>query len=260
MEAQTPLRIEYKNTKPIEVSVFTNSLSSIGSQYKKFALSKYGAAYSPQEAKLYIEKITEGSIITELVPYAVFALPLASNINTVVEFSKNLKLLLDSLLHNTKTEGYYASVTQGDLTDVQQILAPIAQDGSSQLIIAPQIAENATLIINLNSIEAGSIRDSASRKIYELKEPVEGFHSKVLLYFYQARDDYNSKSGDLGVIESISGKPVKTIFDTDELKQRFLGTTENIFKQAFIVDIQALTIQGKIKTYKVSHLHETIDR
>ena len=63
--SEAKLTIEIKNTKPVEITDFTDAFESLGNQYYKF-LAESPYFELSKETKLYVKEIRSGSIITEL--------------------------------------------------------------------------------------------------------------------------------------------------------------------------------------------------
>jgi hypothetical protein len=187
-------------------------------------------------------------------------LPLIEHASTVAGYVKHIKVALDYLLgHSDKRPDGMGRVNYQNLSN---IVEPIAKDSGSMLNIGTiNAAENATVNITLNSTEANAVQNAARREIAALREPETGNHEKVLLHWYQARNDMDSKSGDKALIESIYTAAVKTIFANDDLKAKMLLSTDpNPFKVAFVVDVAVETISGKPALYKVLNLHEWFEK
>ena len=80
---------------------------------------------------------------------------------------------------------------------------------------------------------------------------------KLFSIWYQTRNDQDCKTGDLGIIESIKSTPVKTIFNSEDIKtSTVLNLEENPFHYAYIVDVIVDTINGKPVIYKIVKFHE----
>jgi hypothetical protein len=79
------------------------------------------------------------------------------------------------------------------------------------------------------------------------------------MYWWQTRND-TSQTGDRAIIESISTKPVKVILESEQIKANMLKLDENLFKHAFIIDVDVETIEGRVAFYKVIDVHEGIER
>lgn len=92
-----------------------------------------------------------------------------------------------------------------------------------------------------------------------MKEPITGIKEKVVLYWYQARNDPKSQAGDHAIIESISPGPVKAVVD-EETKSKMLSGPENPFQLGYLVDVEVETINSKPSIYKVLNIHEKFDK
>jgi len=259
MENNMKLTIEIKNTKPVELTDLTISLNSLADEYKRF-LEKTQSSVSIDDVKLYVKEIKTGSIITELTTYASQTSLFTDQAGTIIEYAKYLKILYDFLIgKNPPPKEIIEKQTYENLTN---ILEPVAKDSGSQFNIgAINInADNITVNVNLNSMEANAIQNKARKYIEQLKEPETGLHSQVLMYLYQARNDVSSTTGDKAIIESIHQGPVKTIFANETIKAKVLSDKSNLFKKAYIVDASVETISGIPKLYKISEIHDVLDR
>jgi hypothetical protein len=71
------------------------------------------------------------------------------------------------------------------------------------------------------------------------------------------RGDTKAKSGDKGVIESVSKSPVKIWFASEEIKRGILDAAENPFQRMFIVDVEVKTVNDKPALYKILALKDS---
>jgi hypothetical protein len=82
-----------------------------------------------------------------------------------------------------------------------------------------------------------------------------------LLVLHQVRGDPKSKSGDRGIIESISKMPVRLWFTSEEIKKGILESPDNPFQREFIVDVEVKTVEdGKPALYKVLALKDSFEK
>jgi len=249
------LTIEIKNSKPVELVDLTNSLLGLADEYKQFLVDSNGAT-AAEEIKLYVKEIKTGSIITDLVAIAPGMLPFVQYAKTVIDFSLTLEKTLKFFLNN---KGDEPKIGKRNCQNLSSFLEPVAKDASSQLNCNTTINGNVNLVFNLNSIEANALQNTFRKKIDALKEPVTGTREKVLLYWYQARNDPKSKARDRAIIESISTGPVKAIVD-ESIKTQMLAGPENPFQLAYVVDVEIETINEKPTLYKVINLYEKFNK
>ncbi|WP_244859164.1 hypothetical protein [Shewanella dokdonensis] len=75
------------------------------------------------------------------------------------------------------------------------------------------------------------------------------------MYWYQAKFDPNSETGNRAIIDDISKKSMKVIFENNAVKNEMLHPPEHLKKQwhelAYVVDVEVETVRGVPKIYKV---------
>lgn len=250
------LRIEIKNNAPLELIDLTEALLSIGDEYKRY-LRNYPGAGKPSDLRLYVEEIRSGSAIIDVIAWAPVMLPFIEHANSVIQFGKYLKLVYDYLLGESNENPVS---DKGSYENHARITEPIAKDNGSQLNIAHVENYNSVqYILNIDSTEANAAQNRIRRDLERLKEPQSDTHFGVMLYWDQARGDLEATAGDRGVIESLSGRPVKITFAHPSLKQQMLHT-DDPFGKAFVVDVGVETVEGRPAAYRIIELHDIVDK
>ncbi len=255
MDQQPKLTICIENKYPVELMDLTRSLSSFADEYMRF-LSQQADLPEQADIRLYIKEIKTGSIIADLIALALPALPIIAYSNTIISFSGYLKKAYDYLLGRSKEKPPLAKQNYENLAN---FLEPVAKDSGSRVIVQNIINGNVHLSLNLNSIEANAVQNTARRELEALAESFSGIKEKVLLYWYQARKDIKSQVGDRAIIESILKRPVKAIFASERIKAKMLLETENPFKFAYVVDVVVETINDRPTVYKIINLYEKVE-
>jgi hypothetical protein len=253
---EAKLTIKIDNKHPVELTEFTSAFLAMGEEYKRY-ITKNDTTAVDEDIRLYIKEIKTGSIIADLQALAPLALPFVENATTIIGFTAHIKTGIDFLLgkSNEKPE-----LEKQSYENLSVILAPVAKDNGSQINFSPTVNGNVVLNLNVSSLEANAVQNACAREIAQLKEPETGFHDKVLLYWYQARNDTKSKTGDRAIVESISPANVKTIFATESIKAKMiLDDHENPFKSGYVVDVAVETVNGRPKLYKITEFYERID-
>jgi hypothetical protein len=74
------------------------------------------------------------------------------------------------------------------------------------------------------------------------------------------RGNIKAKTGDRGIIEKVSRRPVKFHFMTPEVKASIVDTPDNSFKMAYLVDGEIGKINGESGLYKIYEVHDAIDK
>ena len=250
------LHIEIKNVQPLELVDLNKSLLGIAEQYKRFVTSE-GTPADAEEVKLYVSEIRSGSIIADLVSYSPLMLPFIENTVSILDFCKYLHAAYEYLLGKTREKP--RQLEKIDYQALTNIVEPVAKDNGAQINIGAINVTN-PVFINLNSLESNAVQNSAKREIEKLQEPVTGIKEKVLLYWYQARNDPKSEAGDRAIVESIYRGPVKAVFSNESIKTKMLLDMENPFTHAYVVDLAVETIRDKPALYRILDVHEKIDK
>jgi hypothetical protein len=74
------------------------------------------------------------------------------------------------------------------------------------------------------------------------------------------KGDPKAKTGDRGVIEKFSTKPVKLHFMTPTVKSSIVDQQDNPFRMAYVVDGEVSTVGGEPGLYKIYEVHDAIDK
>ncbi|MBI2240786.1 MAG: hypothetical protein HYU59_08290 [Magnetospirillum gryphiswaldense] len=248
------LSIEIKNSKPVELLDLTNAFTSLSEQYERF-VQRGEYAVNGADTRLYIKEIRSGSIIADLVSMAPQAAFLVGHSQELIDFAKDLKNVYDFFLGKSGNE---PQRTAGELNDCAQILQPVAKDGGSQMNLSVVVNGNVVQNVYMDSLQANTVRSRVDNHIALQRLPEAGTHEKQTFYWYQARNDTKSATGDKGVIEAISRSAVKVIFANEKVKLDMIG--DRVFQLAFIVDVEVQTISGKPAVYKVLNVHESFEK
>ncbi len=261
--ANTALLVHIEHSRPIPIQDFASTIEAYGRLYSSF-LTDNGYDKEPDNTGLFVEKIEHNCIdihLCELVQAAM--LPFAENINTILEFGRHIKTLIEYFTKSKREDELNLTLQQ--LKDLKEIFNVTAGDqgGITEVSVIDRtnngIAfENCTFNFN----ESNSAQNQISKKIARMKtaEPdTEGIYKRVLMTVKQHRNDDSGK-GNKAIIDSIfKNKVVNLLFDDDELKNQILLSDDNPVKKAYQVDVEVQTVSDKVVAYKVIALHDIID-
>lgn len=250
------LQITLKNKQPVELVDLTRSFLAVAQEYRFHAL-RIGEVTTEDDVKLYVEGFRSGSIIAELSAAVPALMPMVNDINSVGQFLAYMRGAYN-LLTGRETSEKPLDLDVPSLERLAQIVEPVAKDNGSQMIIGTINIDE--LNITINHTDANAAQNAARRMISEQREPQTGLHHKCLLYWYQARNDTKSSSGERAVIEKLWRPPVRTIFADERIKAMFMQAEGYPFSAAFVVDVEVQTIQGKPRLYTITALHDVVDR
>jgi hypothetical protein len=248
------ISLTIRNVDPVELTDFTSALLALADEYNRLWSGESTDAVV-EDVRLYVKEMRPGSIVADLIALAPGALPFVENSNHVFAFVGYLKTAFDALLGQSVNP---KPLDRSSYENLSSIVDPVAKDAGASLSIAT-VNFNAPVTINLNHVQANAIQNAAKRKQAELAIPVMGTKEKVLLYWYQARNDSKSSAGDRAIVETIHANPVKVVFANESIKAKILSASENPFKMAYVVDLVVETIRGRPKLYRIIEMHEVIE-
>ncbi len=256
----TAIRVHLHHTQPVEVNDFVASVTSISNLFSSYM--KENADYKEEvKAKLYVEKIKEGSIDMWLVaPTLVGLIAFADDTNKLCDFVKHINDFIAHFLNGLHPEKKYSI---SELQDLKEVLAPTSSDRGGQIKIDAININTNQVIIQGTPVafdSSNSIQNQIKREIEVRKstEVSDGVHKKVLMQIYQLRNKADSNVGNKAIIDDIFvGKKLPVVFATDELKSEILFSEANPARTGFIVDAEVMTIEGKPKAYKIVGLSDS---
>lgn len=254
------LRIHIENSKPVEVSDFTKTMSAFGTMFSCFA-QKNGKSQEEANARLYVSKIVEGSIDIHLVEIATASLlPFVENTNLIIDFAKHIKSIYDYYVRGI---GGKPDLSAQELKGVHDMVSVPANDRGGKMTVQVIHGDVGQVVYNgcsFNAIEGNGIQNQSAKYLDSMKfVSADGeVHNRQLMTIYQVQKG-GSKSGNKGIIDSISEKRLGLVFDTDDLRDEILRSDDNPMKKGYIVDVVVLTASGKPAAYKILNLHDVID-
>jgi hypothetical protein len=147
--------------------------------------------------------------------------------------------------------------TKREASQVIAVMEPVAKDGGANLFL--NVSGDVHIHHHYDSLKANAIQNSARRFIGETA-PTNEVRQDQILSLFQVRGDASAKVGDRGIIESISPRPVKLIFASEEVKRQIIDQPENPFQKLFLVDIEAKATEGKVRLYRIFSVKDVLDR
>jgi hypothetical protein len=253
-EPKFTLTLDHK--APVSLLDLTQCFGGLADEHRRFVESRKGIS-AGEQVQIYVREVRTGSIIADLAALTPCALQFMEHSVTILDFSCYLKAAYDFLLGKvSKTLG----LQKQNYENLTKILEPVVKDNDAKISISSSFKNHAPVNIQINYIEANAAQNSARRAIESMKTPSTGVHEKVVLYWYQARNDQKSQKGDRAIIESISPNPVKAIFVSEGTKGKMLLGSKNPFTRAFIVDVTVETVDGRPVLYRITDIHDSLPR
>ena len=248
--------VRFENTKPVSLRELSSALGSLSRQYSSFITNETGGLEI--DADLRVREVREGSILLELVSSIVLpVIPLLwKGDDSLSEWMKYLRLAIRSLKEGKAPSG--RSITTEDYRDYKNIFTPVSKDQGSNLFIE-QFNNHGTInVINISSSEATEMR-----KVVEQQERLDVYDAvpkfqtieKMAMKWHQAKFDPQSETGNRAVIEDISAKPLKVIFQDREVRESMQHQTSEDktpwHELVYIVDVEVELKNGEPKSYRI---------
>lgn len=246
------LEVTIKNEKPVVLTDLTMSLLGVNQQFQRFLETETNQDYQPA-TELYIKEVRSGSIVVELVALAMPIVPLIWEGGPLSQWVSQAEAIVLWFLgkHDTPPK----NLTKNDLKQWNSILEPVAKDNGSQLNFTVSDGGKVINQFFINPQEANAAQNQIQREIDSLEDPDEHIQKRKVMVWYQTKFDTESHTGDKAIIEAISKKAIKVIFDNNAVKEAMLKGDERYSKPwhklAYIVDVEVQTVNGSPKLYTV---------
>jgi hypothetical protein len=259
-EPRTELTVRFDNKRPVDVTDLGRSLQALGQEYEDFVVERFE---SPKNARLYVARVETGSILLILEPLLDQASFIVQHIDVFAGFLTNIQEIIDFLLNNQDKPKKAENINPESVGRISTMVEPVAKDGGASLTINVNVIGNTAPVniqpIIVNSERANALQNSA-RRFLGPQPPASGSFKGELLQLHQMKGDISAKTGDRGVIEKFSKKPVKLHFMSPEVKAGIVDQQDNPFKMAYIVDGEVSTLKGEPALYKIHEVHDAIEK
>jgi hypothetical protein len=246
------LEITIQNERPVVLTDLTLSLLGVSSQFQRFLEAEANRDYQPA-TELFIKEVRSGSIIIELVAMAMPIVPLLWDGGPLSQWTEQAKTLL--LWFLGKADHPPKIITKPDLTQWNSILEPVAKDSGAQINI--NVSDGGRVINQLivSSEQANAAQNRIRRELAKFEEPDDHIQKRRVMLWYQTKFDVKSATGDKAVIEAITKRPTKVIFDNKAVKEEILRGDSRFQKPwhelAYVVDVEVQTVNGAVKLYTI---------
>jgi hypothetical protein len=252
-------------------------LTELADSFK--ALDSLFAQGSRSGARLAIAEIRKGSIVALLAPFVPImghSVSFMASAIEVSDFVKRLRDALNAFAGRDRPDGVPTPTADTQVAaDIAALVKPLAGRAGSRFDVAhiKYRSRNKERVVEVEAsygpAEIDRIAVNATRAGQSLPSPVEesaceevqpSLLRKVVLSLQQTNTGpakEKGKTGDRGVIQSISDKPLAVYFakTLEDLKQKMVGRSSNPFRQPFKVDVLVSYEDGEAKSYTVIDVH-----
>lgn len=253
MEVNQKLILKLEYDKPIPVENIATMFKALDDDFKYF-LKKNPPANPDAEVTLAIKEINKGSQIYELIPVIGATLFPYLNGESIFQYASMLKQVYDVYIKKPQnTVSYNGNYTKKDIENKSNILSPVVGKGGMSLNIYANNSDNQTVNISIGKNDAQQIYENIVSDIVEINDYQELELKNKKLKIFQVRDTAQDK-WDKGIIEELYNKPVSLTYSSEEIKNKLLSFSTNIFNGYYRVNGKALLDNGAIKGYKVEEI------
>ena len=252
-EVDGVLTVEIKNSRPVELTDLAVSLQALAVSFREYANGRGDPL--PDNIQLYVTELRTGSIIAQLSALAEQTQWVLDHVEMLAGFVTNTNDVINFFLGRKSDATNLPS--RGQAANIASILEPIAKDGGSQINISINGPVTFAPVIVVNSLEANAFQNSVKRYLGP-QLPATMIKPDEVMTLEQVKNSAKSRTGDRGVIETISDRPVKLQFVSDEGKRQVLELHENPFQCAFLVDVEVRSTGGKPVLYRILDVKDVI--
>ncbi len=245
---ETPsITVKIDNKKPVELVDFTKSLLALGDEFHR----RVAGRAEGFEGRLYVKELRKGSLVAELTVIASSAAAVAEAAMLTTGFVDHLKATIAWVRGRGEKP---LNTDAKTISNISTLIEPVAKDNGSNIVINLQGNNN---VINLNAAEAAEAQRKIARIQAAEREPKTEIYEKALMYWAIVKNEKGLPStGEKAMIDKLSDKPVKVVFDSRDLREEMLQGQANPLKEVFVVDVETQTVRGRLASYKVLQMHE----
>lgn len=244
--------ITHNHKTPINLVQMANSLISFDKIAKDYIKKEYGV----KDSKILLKNVKEGSDIYQVMLDVGSALPAIveplKSINEVIEYIKSYLNIEKIPIEEIKNNKHYNTV---NVQAVQNFVAPIQEEDAS-LSISVDGDNNNLFVIHTSDVERINQSAELVKKIVGDEEHSDSF-KKVLIKMHKATNTDKVVKDSAYCDDIVPNKAIATIFENPEEKKEVL---KDPFNNYFLVDIEVSRINGEVKLYKVTKLHNIIPK
>ncbi len=262
------IRMTLEIDQPVEMSDFVAAFTSIAAEYDRYAKRTGGG--DGGEATLYVKRVESGSIIADLVPWMATAWATTTFMGQVLDAETFVRTYGERLLGYLKPGGRAPDAGRPELTDFLRQTAAISNNpGSTLKVAALELKDGEYEVRAAFQFDTGEAREIQQR-VDEHRREIEhrnlADYERVAMRF--TRTDTGSskigkRSGEKAIIEAISPKPRPVIYASEmteqAIKQEIREGDDNVYKKAFVVDVNVELQNGRPWAYRVTELHQVIE-
>lgn len=249
---------------PVEIHDFVSTFAGLGGQFERFLRSEHPDLEG--EVKVYIKEVRKGSmeavmIIGTIYPQIITAM---DHLLIGTDFVKSVSRSIGAF---SRVGGRLPKANKAELTDIVNTIMSTANDPNGRANIKSvkysKDGEKTDFSVQFTTQEAKRAIIEIEGQFREIATVTDFDHENKLLTFYQSNRKEAGKTGEKGIIEDISQKPLAVLYASDlareRIKSEMLSGDRNIYKLGFFVDVNVATRGGQPVAFRIKAVHDVID-
>lgn len=251
-------------TGPIEAGDLGKMFESLAIEFEDSLVSGHPDLVG--QAKIYVKEIRKGSVIIDLMPLIKDAIGLMRDVKVVSDFSGLLQNRLSPLLAG-KPSGLK---TKNSLATIANLIRAVANDQNGHAVLESVTFKegvfNKELKLKFDTRQARTAINTVENEIVLIEQTSNQQYTRVTMVFVRSsiRDaDLGKRSGELVIVDAISDRGLPLIYASElaeqKIKHEIRESDENIFKKAFVVDINVELRANREIAYRVTNVHQVFD-
>lgn len=261
--------------QPVELTDLADSFAALSRIYERHYRS--GSDDAP---RLFVTKLETGSVIAEIAPYGVMmgGIAMMDGGMIVTDFANRVWRGISYFTGGGKDTKLLEAPSKEDAADLKEFTRPLvgktgARLGIKQARYEKTDGEKKTVVeykfdeaeLNKASVNMDKALALPAPKKPEDKDQDDKIRSEVMLFLEQANrgpGKEKGRTGDRGCVPDISDKVLPVYFrqSIQGLKEKMLQGKDNPFAMVFVVDVYATRMDGEIKGYTVTEIHDSFER
>lgn len=250
-------------SQPIEISDFVAAFAGLGGQFERHIKKEHPDLEG--EVKVYVKEVRKGSIEAELIPLAYNTIITALDHHQIaVKFVKSLAKKVGVFRANG---GRLENATKTELNEIIDTLAAVANDPDGKATVSAvhykKTKTTTEFSMEMTASEARGAVKEIDAQMKEIEHVGDVDYMGMLLTFYQSNLKDAEKTGEKGIIEDVSPKPLAVVYASElareRIKSEMVSGDRNIYKLGFFVDVNVQTRNGKPVAYRIKAVSDVIE-
>jgi hypothetical protein len=250
--------------EPVEIHDFVSTFAGLGGQFERFIRIEHPGLEGA--VKVYVKEVRKGSMEAIMIIASVYPQMITTMDHLMIgtDFVRRVGRSIGAFV---TPGGRLPNASKSELSDIVSTVMATANDPNGRAEIKAvkysKDGESVNFAVQFNTLEAKQAVIQIEGQFREIATVTDFDHENKLLTFYQSNRKEAGKTGEKGIIEDISPKPLAVVYASDlareRIKSEMLAGDRNIYKLGFFVDVNVATKGGQPVAYRIKEVRDVID-